>query len=201
LRYRLFSAVELPPALREQLAEVQARFQAGVPRGSVRWVRPASIHVTLKFYGSVKADKVPAIEAGLERAARQVPPIQLSVQGLGVFPRPAKPQVIWVGLQGDLGPLQQLAAAVEAEATALGFPAETRPFTPHLTLGRVQSGLRPEALKQLLNFLQQADVQALGDFRPETLNLMRSELRPTGSVYERLFSVPLALKENTSGSN
>jgi 2'-5' RNA ligase len=193
--------LELPPALQEQLTEVQAWFKDGVPSGSVRWVRPAGIHVTLKFYGSVKADLVPAIEAGLERAAQSAQPIQLTVQGLGVFPRPAKPQVIWVGLQGDLAPLRQLAAAVEAEATALGFPAETRPFTPHLTLGRVRVGLRAEDLRQLLSFLEQADVRALGDFQPETLNLMASELRPTGSVYERLFSVPLALKENTSGSN
>jgi 2'-5' RNA ligase len=200
LRYRLFSALELPDALQGQLAEVQARFLEGVPRGSVRWVRPSGIHVTLKFYGSVKAERVPAIEAGLERAAHQAEPIQLRVQGLGVFPRPARPQVIWVGLQGDLGPLQQLAAAVEAEATALGFRPEKRPFTPHLTLGRVQAGLRPEALRQLLRFLEQAKVEALGDFRPETLNLMLSQLRPTGSVYERLFAVPLALKENTSGS-
>jgi 2'-5' RNA ligase len=200
LRYRLFSALELPPALQEHLAEVQAGFEAGVPRGSVRWVRPAGIHVTLKFYGSVKSERVPQIEAGLERAAQQAQPIQLTVQGLGVFPRPARPQVIWVGLRGDLEPLERLAAAVEAEAAALGFRPEKRPFMPHLTLGRVRAGLRPEELRQLLSFLEQADVQPLGIFQPETLNLMVSELRPTGSVYERLFAVTLALKENTSGS-
>jgi 2'-5' RNA ligase len=109
--------------------------------------------------------------------------------------------VIWAGLQGDLDALRRLAAAVDAEAEALGFPRERREFTPHLTLGRVRARLRPDDQRQLLGFLKEANVQELGHFQPDTLNLMASELRPGGAVYECLYSVPLANKETNSGSD
>lgn len=201
MRFRLFSALELPIELREQLDDVLARFRESTPRRGVRWVRSNNIHVTLKFYGAVDADLVPQLEAGLVRAAQTAEPIALTVQGLGVFPNPARPQVIWVGLQGDRDPLQRLAAVVEQEATALGFPPEAREYTPHLTLGRVRPQLSVEGHDQVMKLLEQADVQALGEFRPEHLSLMASELRPGGSVYQCLFSTPLAQKENTTGTD
>lgn len=201
MRARLFSALELPIELRAQLDDVLMRFRERTPRRSVRWVQSQNIHVTLRFYGDVGADLVPELEAGLARAAQIAEPIALTVQGLGAFPNPARPQVIWVGLRGDPDPLQRLAAAVEREATALGFPPEAREYTPHLTLGRVRPQLSVEHHYQVLKFLEQADVQALGEFRPEHMSLMASELRPGGSVYKCLFSTPLAQKENTTGTD
>lgn len=201
MRARLFSALELPIELRAQLDDVLMRFRESTPRRSVRWVRSQNIHVTLRFYGDVGADLVPELETGLARAAQIAEPIALTVQGLGVFPNPARPQVIWVGLRGDPDPLLRLAAAVEREATALGFPPEAREYTPHLTLGRVRPQLSVEHHHRVLKFLEQADVQALGEFRPEHMSLMASELRPGGSVDKRLFSTPLAQKEKTTGTD
>jgi 2'-5' RNA ligase len=108
--------------------------------------------------------------------------------------------VIWAGLEGDLVFLRDLASAVDAEASDLGFPREARDFAPHLTLGRVRAGLRPDDHRLLLDFLGQAKLDALGEFSPDTLNLIASELRPTGAMYQRLFTVPIAHKENASGS-
>lgn len=191
MRYRLFSALELPPDLLAQLTEVQAQFKAATPRGAVRWARPQGIHITLKFYGDVSAERVPALEAGLTRAAAASAPLDLTVQGLGVFPNPIQPQVIWAGLHGDLAPISQLAAQVEAEAALLGFAPERRAFKPHLTLGRVRANLRPADLLTLMGILEQAQAQVLGALRADTLSLMASELRPMGAVYDRLFTVPL----------
>jgi 2'-5' RNA ligase len=145
MRYRLFAALELPAPLRAALESAQASFKAAAPSRSVRWVAPENIHLTIKFYGDVPAERVPELEAGLARAAASARPIMLAVQGLGVFPNLLRPQVIWVGLEGDRLPLQALVAAVEAEAEMLGFPPEAREFTPHLTLGRVRAGLAPAA--------------------------------------------------------
>lgn len=191
MKYRLFCALELPPDLLARLTEVQAQFKAATPRGAVRWARPHGIHITLKFYGDVTPERVPDLQAGLKRAAAAAAPLDLTVQGLGVFPNPIQPQVIWAGLQGDLGPITQLAASVEAEAAALGFAPERRAFKPHLTLGRVRANLRPADLVTLMDMLQQAQPQVLGTLRADTLSLMASELRPLGAVYDRLFTVPL----------
>ncbi len=193
MKYRLFCALELPPELLAQLTEVQAAFKAATPRGSVRWARPQGIHITLKFYGDVAAERVPDLEAGLKRAAAAAGPIALTVQGLGVFPNPIQPQVIWAGLLGDVAPITQLAAQVEAEGVALGFAAEKRPFKPHLTLGRVRANLRPADQVDLMRFVEQAQQQTLGQLRADTLSLMASELRPMGAVYDRLFTAPLGL--------
>jgi len=191
MKYRLFCALELPAELRTKLAEAQAGFKAATPRGSVRWARPPGIHITLKFYGDVGAERVPELEAGLKRAAATSGPLALTVRGLGVFPNPKQPQVIWAGLQGDLEPITRLAAQVEAEGVALGFAAERRPFMPHLTLGRVHDELRPADLTALLAVVEQAQPTVLGELRVDTLSLMASELKPLGAVYERLFTVPL----------
>ena len=191
MKYRLFCALELPPELLAELTAVQAEFKAATPRGSVRWARPQGIHITLKFYGDVAAERVPDLEAGLQRAAAAAAPIALTVQGLGVFPNPIQPQVIWAGLQGDLEPIARLAAQIEAEGTALGFVPEKRSFKPHLTLGRVRAGLRPADQAALMAFVQQAREQPLGRLQADTLSLMASELRPMGAVYDKLFTVPL----------
>jgi RNA 2',3'-cyclic 3'-phosphodiesterase len=191
LSVRVFAALELPPDLKRQLAEVQTGFQDLLAGDGVRWVRPDGIHLTLKFYGEVPPEQVSEIEAGLGRSAASAEPIHAAVGGLGVFPDSRRPQVIWTALQGELLPLQRLQAAVEREAQALGFTPEARAFTPHLTLGRVRPGVKTAERERLMQALAQMRAQSLGDFSPGHLSLMRSELRAGGSVYTRLFAAAL----------
>jgi 2'-5' RNA ligase len=203
LKYRLFVAVELPPDLQAQLADVQAAFAAQLPPRVVRWVRPDGIHLTLKFYGDVRGDRVPDFKAGLERVARTAgvgTAAPLTLRGLGVFPNASRPQVLWVGLEGDLGSLHRLHQAVEAEAETLGYPPDDRPFTPHLTLGRVRSGLSVADHEALLAFLRGVHLEPLGEFRPNTISLMSSDRRPTGAVYTALHVLHLDDKESPSGT-
>jgi 2'-5' RNA ligase len=102
-----------------------------------------------------------------------------------------RPQVIWAGLMGEVDRLKHLASAIEAGSAEIGFRPETREFRAHLTLGRVNGGQRPSDQAQLLEFLERARVEALGEFRIDHLSLMRSELRPGGSLYTPLFVTPL----------
>ncbi|MCC7361123.1 MAG: RNA 2',3'-cyclic phosphodiesterase [Anaerolineales bacterium] len=193
MRYRLFSAIELTPELLARLDAHRAEYKAAGPRGSVRWARSQGLHVTLRFYGAVDQGQMPELQAGLQRAAAAAAPFTLTIQGLGVFPNPQQPQVLWAGLSGDLPPLQQLAAQLEAAAVALGFAPERRAFAPHLTLGRVRDHLRPADLTALMRVVEQAQGQVLGELRADSLSLMSSELRPMGAVYERLFLAPFGL--------
>ncbi len=199
MKYRLFVALELPPDAQQRLAEVVAAFSAAVPRGLVRWVKADGIHLTLKFYGDVEAEQVSAIEAGLGRLAAEAAPLQLAIEGLGVFPSPRRPQVVWAGLAGHLKAMSALQAAVEAMSAQLGFAREARAFTPHLTLGRVNGGLRPADQMRLLDYVKDGRARRFGEFEADQLTLMRSELRPTGAVYTALFVAPLGGKRTDDG--
>ncbi len=192
---RLFTALDMPPEICDHLGEVIARLQTGMPRGSVKWVRPNGIHLTLKFFGSIPSARVESIQAALTQAAAMVSPFALRVEGLGVFPSPLRPRVIWVGLEGELSALEALQGAVEMSVGALGFKPETRHFKPHLTLGRVNDHVahadRPR-LGRALEALSQEGNTSYGEFTARHMALIRSELRPTGAVYTPLFSAPLA---------
>jgi 2'-5' RNA ligase len=196
LTQRVFAALELPPELQRQLALLQKELKTAAPAGSVRWVRPEGIHLTLKFYGDVADGRLPEIQAGLARVAGDAAPMQLTAQGVGVFPSAARPSVVWAGLGGELAPLERLAAAVEAAAVRLGFKPEGRSYSPHLTLGRVNDGADARGL---MAALREARASELGRFRPQQLSLIHSELRPGGSVYTRLSAVALGAVQRPAG--
>jgi 2'-5' RNA ligase len=203
LSWRVFAALELPPALQHQLARLQHDLKAAAPPRSVRWVRPEGIHLTLKFYGEVAAERLPAIQRGLARAAASSGPMALTVEGVGVFPNAARPTVVWVGVGGALAALaalRQLQTAVEAEALTLGFKPEGREYQPHLTLGRVNDGVSPtDATRQrLMEALGPARARRFGEFSPGHLSLMNTELKAGGSIYTQLSTVSLAPLERST---
>ena len=189
-RVRAYAALELSSAWRAHLGEIAARLQSDLSRGAVRWAKPDGIHLTLKFYGEVKSERLPAIEDSLRSAADNCPPLRLMLEGLGVFPGLNRPRVIWAGVGGDFDALSALQKAVEDGAAALGFAREARPFAAHLTLGRVSEQPAAADLRKLPDLLG----RPLGPAAPLTvtsLSLMRSELKPGGAVYTRLFAAPL----------
>ncbi len=198
MSWRVFAALELPPELQQRLARLQDDLRAATSPRGVRWVRPEGIHLTLRFYGDIDPAQLPELQAGLSRAAAVAAPMPLEVAGVGAFPSAARPTVIWAGVVGQVEPLQNLQAAVEREATRLGFKPEGRDYKPHLTLGRVNSGLGVRELSRLSEALAAARGRQFGGFRPGHLSLMNSQLGPGGSVYTRLFQSPLAAEEQAS---
>jgi 2'-5' RNA ligase len=185
--WRLFAAIELAPEVRRQLADLIAQLGGALPRDSVRWVRADAIHLTLKFYGEVATDLVPKLRAALERAATgTASPLRLELRELGVFPSPARPRVIWVGVTGELEKLKGLQCAVEAASAPLGFAPVARGFTPHLTLGRVNEGWQPANRTQLSEAFGRLGPGLRGAFAADGISLMRSELGRGGAVYTRL---------------
>ena len=137
---RAFIAVELPPAVREAVEGVVRELRSGIGDG-VRWVRPEGVHLTLKFLGDIDAGSVPAVSRAMAQCAASAAPFDLFLEGVGVFPNARRPRVIWIGLGGALEPLLALQHSIDRELEGLGFARERRPFTPHLTLGRVRDGL------------------------------------------------------------
>ncbi|MCC6748620.1 MAG: RNA 2',3'-cyclic phosphodiesterase [Deltaproteobacteria bacterium] len=141
-RVRAFVAVNLPAEAVTRVAELQRQLKPKAAGLGLRlgWISPANLHVTLKFLGEIPREVVPAISAALERCVAGIEPLPVTVQGVGAFPSPARPRVIWVGVQSPGGALEKLAARVEHALGELGFSPEARPFHAHLTIGRVREG-------------------------------------------------------------
>lgn len=188
--WRLFAALELPAEWQTYLARLIDSLKNEVTSEAVRWARPAGIHLTLKFYGEVRADMAPALEAALRQAAAGYAPLALTLAGLGVFPALRAPRVVWVGVTGDLTPLMELQRAVETGAAALGFAPEARGFAPHLTLGRIGGRLSPADSQTLQRALAAPLSGGPAPAAFTGLSLMRSELRgPGGARYTCLAQI------------
>ncbi len=188
---RTFIAIVLPDPVIRQLAQVQRQLEKSAPPGSVRWVNPEGIHLTLKFLGDTPVAKLEAIRVALAAVASRSAPCAFTVGGLGCFPNVRRPRVIWVGVQPSGGELAALQRAVEAAMKPMGFPPEGREFTPHLTLGRVRDRVSPTDLSRLGALISSTEVGTLGVVTARRFALIQSVLKPTGAEYTPLAEFPL----------
>ena len=188
---RTFIAIELDEAINAAIADLQGQLKAKVPRESVRWVKPEGIHLTLKFLGNVPANRVEEIERALTQACVGFPAFSVSVGGLGCFPNPRRPRVVWVGVQEESGTLARLQKAIEDGLEKLGFAPEGRKFHAHLTLGRTQQRASSGDVRRLGQLVEEADIGQLGQMEARAVSLIKSDLRPTGAVYTQLAAVRL----------
>ena len=184
----MFVAIELPGEVREALSRLQHELQRhGLEK--LRWVRPEGIHLTLKFLGATPVEKVPAIENALAVTLDGAEAHQLALGKLGTFGG-SRPRVLWVDLTGHVDAIRRLQERVESAMNGLGFEREARAWSPHVTLARV----RPEAAREAAGAIPRAmsDVEAPpGVISVRNVSLMRSTLRPSGAVYERIAAFPL----------
>jgi 2'-5' RNA ligase len=177
-------AVLLPDDLRARLArEVDA---LGPRAPGVTWVAAENLHVTLKFLGGVDDARLDEVRAALARGAT-APAFDVDVRGLGAFPSITRARVLWAGTAASPA-FTRLAADVDRALATLGFAAEARGFTPHVTLGRVRE---PRPNPALASALQAAATRAYGLLRVDRVALMRSDLSPRGARYTELAAFPL----------
>ena len=182
---RLFAAVELSDEARRAAAGHAARLRASSRPGvRVGWEREEKLHLTLKFFGNVGPERAAALSDALARAAANARPFTLSLEATGVFPAPARPAVLWLGLSDPSGELAQLHARLEDEcAAAADFPCERRPFSPHVTLARIRAATH-ETRRLARQHLELAFAPVA--FQVSEIVLMSSRLGPGGSVYAPL---------------
>ena len=184
---RLFVACELPEVLRSALASLQAelRERAGV---QLRWVRAEGIHLTLKFLGEIDESRLDQIESALAGSVESFV-IRVRLAKLGGFGG-GRLRVIWVGVEGDLDELRQLARVVERALAPVGFEEESRPFRPHLTLARVPDRLGNDQRRGLSELVSAFEVPAMPGARLSQLSLIRSVLGPGGARHQTISRCP-----------
>lgn len=192
---RLFVAVNLQIACARRLADTVTKLRAQTKaKAKVSWVPAANLHVSLKFLGWARPEVVPAIRGALQAAAVGRRGFEIVTRGFGGFPDLQAPRVLWAGIADPSGGLAALAQAVEKKMTALGFAAETRPFSPHVTIGRVKEGWTPE-----LSALLSPDA-AFGTSLIREVVLYESETKSTGSEYIARARAPLSVPERQTRS-
>ena len=187
---RSFIAIELPDELKLGLTQLEAQLKMS-KQPWVKWVDPYSIHLTLKFLGSIAVDRISEITRAMQEATQGIPPFHLKVKDLGVFPNLRRVQVAWVGISGEVDKLSQLQQHFESNLARLGFAPESRPFTPHLTLARLRNRASLDERQSFGQLIATTRFEATYTIKVDAINLMRSQLTREGAIYSRISSVGL----------
>lgn len=186
---RSFIAIELPDEVKETVALIIKRLRPAQHR-YVKWVAPEGTHMTVKFLGNIYSSQIPQITDIMKTAAGKVPPLDLRLGRLGMFPNEQRPRVIWVALEGNTEPLAAMQSEIEKALEPMGFAPENRAFTPHLTLGRVRDNASSDDRKEIGGVVKEKKIDYEASFTLRELSLMKSTLTPTGAIYNRLDSAP-----------
>jgi RNA 2',3'-cyclic 3'-phosphodiesterase len=187
---RVFIAIELPEAVKRELGALQRRLWVE-PATGIKWVAPQGIHLTLKFLGWVAPDLIETIKSAIAGAVAGFTPFEIRLSGLGAFPNLRRMNVVWCGLSGDLDQLILLQRSVEKYISPLGYPTESRPFSPHLTLARLRDEVPPEVREKLAKKLTMTKFEPDLPIQVDSVSLMKSTLLPTESIYTCLGSFPI----------
>lgn len=175
---RLFVAIDLPESVKERVSALCN----GLP--GAKWVKPAQIHVTLRFIGVVGDGQFTAIRQAL--GAIEATPFEMRLSGIGQFPQKGAPRVLWAGIEASNG-LFQLQEQVEQAVRSTGSDAPDHPFSAHLTLARFKT---PPEAAFFKTYLDRNKAFQTEMFEVRQFVLFSSLLQPEGSVYryEDLYS-------------
>ncbi len=186
---RCFIAVEIPSAIQHAIRHSTANLQKELSR-LVRWTPVENIHLTLKFLGDIPQTQVDNLTRMLPAEVGIIPAFELHVQGFGSFPNFKMARILWVGTQAETG-LDALYKGVESVCARLGFPPESRAFSPHLTIARVKQDASSADRNKIRKALEATMIDVLGTARVDSVHLFKSDLKPGGAVYTKLFTAPL----------
>jgi 2'-5' RNA ligase len=184
---RLFVALNLPKKDRERIHRATRKLRdEELP---VRWVDAEGFHVTLKFLGEIRRERVAEVEEAMNRVAATTKAFKTKYGGFGAFPSVRQPRVIWLGVKAN-PELRCLKQDLEYSFGDIGFDAETRAFHPHVTLGRAEEREGAGAFRTLDDMLSELDCK--GDVKVASIDLMRSQVAPGGPKYTLISSAKLA---------
>ncbi len=184
---RLFVALKLPKKQRTRIHRaIRGLREEELP---VRWTDPANYHVTLKFLGEVRRERMEGVGVALEQVAGSTKAFTVEFDGFGAFPTVRRPRVIWLGIEST-PEFRCMKQDLEWAMGEAGFEAETRAFHPHVTVGRAGPSGGAGAFRGLDRRL--AELGLAGEIRVHTLDLMRSHLSRGGASYSVVHSARLA---------
>ncbi|MBI5194612.1 MAG: RNA 2',3'-cyclic phosphodiesterase [Nitrospirae bacterium] len=201
---RCFISIAIPEDIKKKMSAIQERMKRS--GADVSWTKPDGMHLTLKFLGEIEEKRVAKIETAMNIACAGITPFSLQVSGIGVFPPPPPipplnkggvggvvsrgrhPRVMWIGLNENGNNLIKIQRGIEYQLEEIGFPAEKRRFSPHITLGRVRSNRNLSQLSAIMDGDRNTEI---GGFSVSAVHLIKSDLRPEGALYTELYLLQL----------
>jgi len=186
-KIRTFIGVEIAEKSRNQVAKFAQKLQE--PDADIKWEPPHKFHVTLKFLDEILNEEVNDICLRIQRAVKDLQPFTLGLRGAGAFPNIQKPRNVWVGVAEGRKEITEVARRVDCAMQEIGFPRELRPFTPHVTLGRVKHAT--PALADMSDLLAQYENIDLGKSYIKSVTVFASHMARSGSNYTVLATCPL----------
>lgn len=189
-RLRTFIAVDIPPPIQKSIQQQINNLRTHIGDSSVRWVSPHNIHLTLKFLGDVSHADVDTLTQTLRTETASHSTFGIQINGLGSFPDSKRIRVLLNRIQAS-AELEALQRGIESACREVGFRAETRHYSPHLTIGRVRRRVSSSERTKIHKTLAEVKIDSLGTARVDSVHLYKSELKSTGAVYTKLFSALL----------
>lgn len=187
---RAFIAIEISDDIKSVLDRIIAHLKYS--GADVKWVDPKAMHLTLKFLGEITDGKCSDVKSLLDAVAKGSKPFEMTMNGLGAFPKIERPRVIWAGLSKGGPEVAELARRIEDSLSETGFPGSDKPFSPHLTIGRVRSPLNTDKLRDKMlsasSIIQSADVIS---HKVTSIVLFQSTLTSHGPIHTKLHEFQL----------
>ena len=185
---RTFFACNISETNLSHIKELLSELKSSTPN-AVKWVDPKNLHLTIKFLGEFRQADIESIKLSLSNSLSDFSSFPVTIQTLGAFPSFGKPQVIWLGLDGDHA-LFKLVEIVEKQCAELDYPTESRPFAAHITIGRLRQSASPTERGIIGDVLRTHHSVTIGTQSIEALHFYKSELTPSGPIYQTLFTIP-----------
>lgn len=183
---RTFIAIDICDKAKKEVALLEEGLKKA--HADVKWVKVENVHLTLKFLGEVAEEKIKDISGILDGIASEYSKFDITLSQIGAFPKLDYPRVVWVGIEGNSAALKEIAAKVDEGCTKIGFEKEKRPFSAHITLGRVRSPKNKRELKEAIVNLSITPLTSSVD----ELVLYQSVLTPQGPVYTKIHKSKLS---------
>lgn len=193
---RAFIAINLSQEILERIEQMSLELRSRLEGVPVRWVSADNIHLTLKFLGNVSTTNLEMLKEIMGKVVSNHHECDISVGGIGAFPKPHNPRVIWVGMEVPQE-LVSLQHNIEIETARLGYSREHRPFSAHLTFGRVSRNASSQDVRAIAEILDSYKVGFLGATRITSVYLYRSDLKPDGAVYTPIYTATLGKAESS----
>lgn len=190
MNLRAFIAIDLPDQLQVALEKQITHLRQPLGDELIRWVSTQNMHLTLKFLGTIAASHLEFLKQIITQTAESHNQFDMQISGIGSFPNSKQARILWAGIHAP-AELSSLQKSLETGTTRLGYEAEERPFSPHLTLGRVRQNIDPTGMQKIRTTLAAIQLGNIGSARVDSIHLYKSELHSSGSIYTKLFSAPL----------
>jgi RNA 2',3'-cyclic 3'-phosphodiesterase len=183
---RIFIGIKLDDRVHEEIESFLKPFKK--ISSPMRWVKPANIHLTLKFIGEASEGRYTQIEGSLKDTEFDTGPVELQLSGCGKFGRGDSLDIFWIGVTPSAS-LTEIFNKIETSLTKAGIGKENRPFKPHLTVGRNKKHFN---FKSFLRLMEENNQRVISQFTASGFQVFKSQLQPEGPIYTVLKEIPLA---------